>query len=49
MARVYCGGGEYDKAAKEMKVAADNAPDQQQKTYLEGLVRRLEAKEDINK
>jgi len=49
MARVYCGGGEYDKAVKEMKVAVDNAPDPQQKTYLEGLVRRLEAKEDINK
>jgi len=49
MARVYCGGGEYDKAVKEMKLAVDGAPDQQQKTYLEGLVRRLEAKEDINK
>jgi len=49
MARVYCGTGEYDKAVKEMKVAVDNAPDPQQKTYLEGLVRRLEAKEDINK
>ena len=49
LARVYCGGGEYDKAVKEMKLAVDGAPDQQQKTYLEGLVRRLEAKEDINK
>jgi len=49
MARVYCGSGDFDNAVKEMKIAADNAPDKAQKTYLEGLVRRLEAKEDINK
>jgi len=49
MARVYCGSGDFDKAVKEMKLAVDGAPDKQQKTYLEGLVRRLEAKEDINK
>ena len=39
----------YDNAVKEMKIAVASAPDAQQKTYLEGLVRRLEAKEDINK
>ena len=49
MARVYSGTGDFDKAVKEMKLAVDGAPDKQQKTYLEGLVRRLEAKEDINK
>ena len=49
MARVYCGSGDFPNAVKEMKIAADNAPDKAQKTYLEGLVRRLEAKEDINK
>jgi tetratricopeptide (TPR) repeat protein len=49
MARVYSGSGDFDNAVKEMKQAVNAAPDQQQKTYLEGLVRRLEAKEDINK
>ena len=49
MARVYCGGGDFDNAVKEMKLAVAGAADPQQKTYLEGLVRRLEAKEDINK
>jgi len=49
MARVYSGTGDFDNAVKEMKLAVDGAPDKQQKTYLEGLVRRLEAKEDINK
>jgi len=49
MARVYSGTGDFDDAVKEMKLAVDGAPDKQQKTYLEGLVRRLEAKEDINK
>jgi hypothetical protein len=49
MARVYSGSGDFDNAVKEMKLAADGAPNPQQKTYLEGLVRRLEAKEDINK
>jgi tetratricopeptide (TPR) repeat protein len=49
LARVYCGSGDFPNAVKEMKIAADNAPDKAQKTYLEGLVRRLEAKEDINK
>jgi hypothetical protein len=49
MARVYCGGGDFDNAVKEMNLAVAGAADPQQKTYLEGLVRRLEAKEDINK
>ena len=49
MARVYSGSGDFENAVKEMKAAVASAPDPQQKTYLEGLVRRLEAKEDINK
>ena len=42
MARVHCGTGDFDNAVKEMKLAVDGVPDKQQKTYLEGLVRRLE-------
>jgi hypothetical protein len=49
MARVYSGSGDFNSAVKEMKLAVAGAADPQQKTYLEGLVRRLEAKEDINK
>lgn len=49
MARVYSGTGDFENAVKEMKLAVAGAPDPQQKSYLEGLVRRLEAKEDINK
>ncbi len=49
LARVFSASGDFDNAAKEMKLAAAKAPDSQQKTYLEGLVKRLEAKEDINK
>jgi tetratricopeptide (TPR) repeat protein len=48
LARIYCAQGDFDNAAKEMKVALSGAPDQQ-KTYVEGLVKRLEAKQDINK
>jgi tetratricopeptide (TPR) repeat protein len=48
MARIYSAQGDFDNAAKEMKVALGSAPDQQ-KMYVESLVKRLEAKEDINK
>lgn len=48
MARIYSAQGDFDNAAKEMKVALAGAPDQQ-KSYVAGLVKRLEAKEDINK
>jgi tetratricopeptide (TPR) repeat protein len=47
LARMYSGQGKFDDAAKEMKVALDKAPDNQ-KSYLDGLVRKLESKEDIN-
>ena len=47
LARMYCSQGKYDDAAKEMKVALASAPDNQ-KTYVDGLVKKLEAKQDIN-
>ena len=47
LARMYCAQGNFDAAAKEMKVALAKAPDNQ-KSYLDGLVRQLEAKQDIN-
>ena len=40
--------GDFDNAVKEMKVAAAGAPDIY-KSAFSGLVKRLEAKEDINK
>jgi Protein of unknown function (DUF2911) len=48
VARVYVSQGDYDSAVKEMKVALDGAPDGQ-KSGVETLVKRLQAKEDINK
>jgi tetratricopeptide (TPR) repeat protein len=48
MARVYCSQGDFNNAAKEMKLALASAPDQQ-KSYVQGLVKQLENKEDINK
>ena len=47
MARMYCAQGKFDDAAKEMKVALAGAPDNQ-KSYVDGLVRQLEAKQNIN-
>lgn len=47
MARVYSSQGKFDDAAKEMKVALEKAPDSQ-KTYVDGLVKKLESKQDIN-
>jgi tetratricopeptide (TPR) repeat protein len=48
LARISCAQGDFANAAKEMKLAQAGAPDNQ-KSYIEGLVKRLEAKEDINK
>jgi tetratricopeptide (TPR) repeat protein len=48
MARVYTAQGDYDSAVKEMKLALTAAPDNN-KSAVEGLVKRLENKEDINK
>jgi hypothetical protein len=47
LARIYCSQGKFDDAAKEMKVALAGAPENQ-KSYVDGLVKRLEAKQDIN-
>ena len=47
LARIYCSQGKFDDAAKEMKVALQGAPDSQ-KTYVNGLVKRLESRQDIN-
>jgi hypothetical protein len=47
LARIYCSQGKFDDAAKEMKLALAGAPENQ-KTYVEGLVKKLETKQDIN-
>jgi hypothetical protein len=47
LARMYCSQGKFDDAAKEMKLALAGAPENQ-KTYVEGLVKKLETKQDIN-
>src|SRR5271169_5237260 len=47
LARIYCSQGKFDDAAKEMKVALAGAPENQ-KSYVDGLVKRLEAKQDVN-
>ena len=47
LARIYSSQGKFDDAAKEMKLAGAAAPDNQ-KSYLDGLEKRLEAKQDIN-
>lgn len=48
MARIYTSQGDFDNAVKEMKVALASTPDPN-KSYVEGLVKRLESKDDINK
>jgi Protein of unknown function (DUF2911) len=47
MARVYSSEGKFDDATKEMKQSVAVAPENQ-KVYLEGLEKKLEAKQDIN-
>jgi hypothetical protein len=47
-ARVASGAGNFDVAVKEMKLSIAAAPDQQ-KTFLQPMLKRLEAKDDINK
>ena len=48
MARIYCSQADFDNAVKEMQAAQNNAPEQA-KAQVGGLIRRLQAKEDINK
>ena len=47
LSRMYSAQSKFDDAAKEMKLALAGAPDNQ-KTYVDGLVKKLEAKQDIN-
>ena len=47
MARIYSSQGKFDDAVKEMNLALAGAPDGQ-KSYVESLVKRLQAKQDIN-
>jgi hypothetical protein len=48
MARVYSGQGDFDNALKEANAAMPNAPDSI-KPILQGFIKRLQDKEDINK
>lgn len=48
MARVHSGAKDFAAAAAEMRKAIDGAPNPQQKNALANLLKRLEAKEDIN-
>ena len=48
MARVYSSQGDFDSAVKEMKLAEASAPEQN-KVFIEAFIKRLEAKDDINK
>lgn len=47
-ARIACAKGDFDTAVKEMKLASSVAPEQI-RSILDGIAKRLENKEDINK
>ena len=47
-ARIYSASGDFDSALKEIKITYAGAPDNQ-KIFFEPLVKKLEAKQDINK
>ncbi len=48
LARVYSAQGDFDNAVKELKMSLTGAPDANRNT-LEGYVKRLQAKDDINR
>jgi tetratricopeptide (TPR) repeat protein len=48
IARIYSAQGDFDNALKEFKLARDGAPDNQ-KIFFESGMKKLEAKQDINK
>jgi tetratricopeptide (TPR) repeat protein len=48
MARVYSAGGDFDGATKEIRAAMPGAPDNS-KPSLENYLKKLQAKEDINR
>jgi tetratricopeptide (TPR) repeat protein len=47
LARIAVGDGNYDEAVKDMKLAKDAAPENA-KSQIQGLINRLEKKENIN-
>jgi tetratricopeptide (TPR) repeat protein len=47
LARVYSGKGDFENATKQMEMALAGAPDQA-KAGVQGLIKRLQAKQDIN-
>ncbi len=47
LARVYSSKGDFDNATKQMEMALTGAPDAA-KTGVQGLIKRLQAKQDIN-
>jgi tetratricopeptide (TPR) repeat protein len=47
-ARLACAKGDFDGAVKEMKIAATGAPEQI-RPQVDNLIKRLQAKEDINR
>jgi hypothetical protein len=49
MARVYSGQGDFGNAMKEANLALAGAPDDGSKQFVQAQIKRLEAKEDINK
>jgi tetratricopeptide (TPR) repeat protein len=48
LSRIAVGAGKYEEAVKQMKLAKDAAPENA-KSQIQGLITRLEAKQDINK
>jgi len=48
LARVYSAQGDFDNAAKEVKLSLMTVPDAGNKARLEGYLKKLEAKQDIN-
>lgn len=48
VARIYSAQGNFDAALKEMQITLAGAPDNQ-KIFIEPLVKKLEARQDINK
>src|SRR5712672_1962940 len=48
MARVYSAQGDFDNAVKELKISLSGAPESN-KSNLENYVKRLQAKDDINR